>query len=98
MAQARFVRRPAGFVEVLLSPQVAAELQRRAEAVQQAAESDPSWDQLVSGVPGDEVIPYRVRVERHGDRNVAQVVGDHPAAAAVEAKHRVLGRSIDAAR
>lgn len=94
----KFVRNSAGFVEILLSPEVAADLERRANAVAQAAESDATWDQHVSGVPGDETIPYRVRVERHGDRNVAQVTGTHPAAAAVEAKHRILGRNIDAAR
>lgn len=98
MAQVRFVRNSAGFEAILLSPGVQAELQRRADAVRQAAESDPTWDQHVSGVPGDETIPYEVRVERHGDRNVAQVVGRHPAAAAVEAKHGVLNRALDSAR
>lgn len=98
MAQVRFVRNPVGMVEILLSPGVKADLGRRAEAVRSAAESDASWDQLVSGVPGDETIPVAVVVERHGDRNVAQVRANHPAALAVEAKHRVLGRSIDAAR
>jgi hypothetical protein len=94
----RFVRSPAGMVELLLSPGVKADLERRANAVRDAAEADGSWDRQVSGVPGDESIPYRVRVERHGDRNVAQVSGEHPASLAVEAKHRVLGRAIDAAR
>lgn len=94
----RFVRSSAGMVELLLSPAVKADLERRANAVREAAESDGLWDQQVSGVPGDETIPYRVRVERHGDRNVAMVVGEHPASLAVEAKHRVLGHAIDAAR
>lgn len=98
MASVRFVRNSAGFREILLSPGVRADLERRANAVAQAAESDGTWDQHVSGVPGDETIPYRVTVEQHNDRNVAQVTGAHPAAAAVEAKHRVLGRNIDAAR
>ena len=88
----------AGMIALLLSPGVKADLERRANAVKAAAESDSSWDQQVSGVPGDETIPYRVKVERHGDRNVAMVTASHPAAAAVEAKHRVLGRAIDAAR
>lgn len=94
----RFVRRSAGMVELLLSPAVRADLERRANAVRDAAESDGSWDQQVSGAPGDETIPYRVRVERHGERNVAMVAANHPSALAVEAKHRVLGRAIDAAR
>lgn len=94
----RFVRNPRGMVELLLSAGVRADLERRANAVKGAAESDASWDRQVSGVPGDESIPYRVVVERHGDRNVAQVRANHPAALAVEAKHRVLGRAIDAAR
>src|SRR3954451_22967398 len=94
----RFVRNSAGMVELLLSPGVKAHLESLGNAVRGAAESDGSWDRQVSGVPGDETIPYRVRVERHGDRNVARVAGDHPAALAVEAKHRVLGRAIDAAR
>lgn len=88
----------AGYRELLLSAGVAADLERRAERVQAAAANDPSWDQAVSGIPGDEAVPYRVRVERHRDRNVAQVVGEHPAALNVEAKHRVLGRAIDHAR
>lgn len=94
----RFVRNPAGMVEILLSPGVAADLDRRCQAVAGAAESDGSWDQHVSGDPGTETIPYRVRVVRHGDRNVGQVIAAHPAALAVEAKHRVLGRNIDAGR
>lgn len=94
----RFRRNSAGMVALLLSPGVKAHLEGLANAVRDAAESDASWDQQVSGEPGTETIPYRVRVERHGDRNVAQVSGDHPAALAVEAKHRVLGRAIDAAR
>lgn len=97
MARIRFVRNPVGMVEILLSAEVKADLQHRADAVRAAAEADAAWDQLVSGEPGDETIPYRVRVERSGDRNVARVSGDHPAALNVEAKHRVLGRAIDAA-
>lgn len=94
----RYQHNSRGMVDLLLSAGVKADLERRGQAVKQAAESDASWDQQVSGVPGDESIPYVVRTERHGDRNVVQVAGTHPAALAVEAKHRVLGRAIDAAR
>lgn len=87
----------AGMAAILLSAGVKADLERRAAAVRQAAENDGSWDRLVSGVPGSETIPYRARVERHSDRYVGIVSGDHPAAAAVEAKHGVLNRALDAA-
>lgn len=87
----------AGMAALLLSEGVRLDLERRANAVRDAAERDASWDQLVSGEPGSETIPYEVRSERHGDRHVAQVVARHPAAAAVEAKHGVLNRALDAA-
>ena len=94
----RYVHNSAGMVELLMSAGIAGELKRRTNAVKNAAESDSGWDRAVSGVPGDETITYRVHMEQHGDRNVARISADHPAALAVEAKHRVLGRAIDAAR
>lgn len=97
MAQIRLVLNHSWFKGFLVGPEVRADLQRRADAVQQKAASDPAFDQLVSGAPGDEPMPYVAKVERHSDRVVGIVAGEHPAALNVEAKHRVLGRAIDAA-
>lgn len=87
----------AGMAALLRSAGVRADLERRGNAVRSAAESDHSWDQLVSGVPGTETIPLTVVTEIHGDRWATQVRANHPAAAAVEAKHGVLNRALDAA-
>lgn len=97
MAEIRLVLNHAWFRDFLVGPEVRADLQRRADAVQQRAQADPAFDQLVSGEPGDEPMPYVAKVERHSDRAVGIVAGEHPAAMNVEAKHRVLGRAIDAA-
>lgn len=97
MARIRVELNHAWFREFLLGPEVRRELQRRAEKVAGAANSDPAWDRLVSGDPGTERVTYAAKVERHGGRAVGVVVGQHPAAMNVEAKHRVLGRNIDAA-
>lgn len=97
MARIRVELNHAWFREFLLGPEVRGELQRRSEKVAEAANSDPAWDQLVSGDPGTERVNYDAKVERHGDRAVGIVAGEHPAALNVEAKHRVLGRAIDAA-
>lgn len=97
MARIRLVLNHNWFREFLVGPEVRADLQRRSDAVQQRAQTDPAFDQLVSGVPGDEPLPYVAKVERHGDRAVGIVSGQHPAALNVEAKHRVLGRAMDAA-
>lgn len=97
MAQIRVELNHEWFREFLVGREIREELQRRADAVQQRAQADPAFDQLVSGTPGDESLPYVAKVERHGDRAVGIVAGEHPAAMNVEAKHRVLGRAIDAA-
>lgn len=87
----------AGMAALLRSEGVRADLERRANAVKDAADRDASWDQLVSGEPGTETVPISVVTEVHTDRWVAQVRANHPAAAAVEAKHGVLNRALDAA-
>lgn len=87
----------AGMAALLRSEGVRADLERRANAVRDAAERDHSWDQLVSGVPGTETIPLTVVTDVHTDRWASQVRANHPAAAAVEAKHGVLNRALDAA-
>lgn len=97
MARIRVELNHEWFREFLLGPEVRAELQRRAEKIAEAANSDGAWDQLVSGDPGTERVTYAAKVERHGDRAVGIVSGEHPAAMNVEVKHRVLGRNIDAA-
>lgn len=86
------------FREFLLGPELRAELQGDVDQIAGAANSDAAWDQRVSGDPGTERVNYTAKVERHGDRLVGIVAGEHPAALNVEAKHRVLGRNIDAAR
>jgi hypothetical protein len=52
----------------------------------------------VEGVPGRIPLPVTVTVSAGAERARARVILDHPAGAAVEAKHGVLTSSIDAAR
>jgi hypothetical protein len=86
---------PAGVRDLLRSAEVEADITRRAEAVADAARSQ---NIRVSGVPGADELPIRVRVHRGPNRVSARVAVDHPAGLAVEAKHRLLGRALDAAQ
>lgn len=52
----------------------------------------------VEGVPGRIPLPVTVTVHPGRSRARARVILDHPAGLAVEAKHRILGSSVDAAR
>ncbi len=70
-------------------------LHRKAE---QVAARVRSAGILVEGVPGDVELPVRVSSDIGPTRARAQVSIDHPSGLAVEAKHRILGSSIDAAR
>lgn len=92
---------PEGIRELLQSDPVAEEIERRAELVRQAAQE--RYDAIAVGArdkgekPGDPV-EVTVTMVEGTHRARARVAADHPAAAAIEAKHRPLGQSIDAAR
>lgn len=94
-----------GIRELLLSNEVAADLKRRGDAVKAAAEG--RYAELPvgardkgqpDGVKETEIIPVTVTEPSRTNRAAVVISGDHPAAQAVESKHRVLGQSIDAAR
>jgi hypothetical protein len=53
---------------------------------------------MVDGIPGDEKPPIYQVDARSSSRARALVVLDHPAGLAIEAKHRLLVGSLDAAR
>lgn len=80
-----------GIRELLRSEGVQAMLMERGGKVAKAVES------LALKVGDDEPLPVAV-VSGRGRRARANVVVDHPAALAVEAKHRALVGSLDAAR
>jgi hypothetical protein len=95
-----------GIRELLRSEEVASDLKRRAEHVAEAARGRyaelpvGSRDRVSSpgaaaGAPA--IIPVTVQGGEHATRAYVRVAGDHPAALAVEAAHRVLGQSVDAA-
>ena len=52
----------------------------------------------VEGMPGKIPLPVTVEVTAGKGRARASVILNHPSGLAVESKHRVLGRAIDAAR
>lgn len=83
-----------GLRAYLASPEVQAMLERKARAVAQAAESRAI---KVEGTPGTPV-PIEVASRSGGSRARASVYIAHPSGLAVEAKHRLLGGSLDAAR
>jgi hypothetical protein len=87
----------------LTSTEVRAALRSRAELVRDAAQI--RYDAISVGErdkgpeghePAESVTITAVMVEGGVTRANARILGDHPAALNVEAKHRVLGHSIDA--
>lgn len=83
-----------GVRRILLGPALSAALDQIAERIADQARGEGI---MVEHVPGDIPIPIRVRIEK-GARVAASVILDHPSGIAVEAKHRLLGRSLDAGR
>lgn len=92
--QVQVVLNGSGMRELLGSPEVEAMLQRKADAVANAARSRAP---MVEGTPGDQPMPIDV-VNASSDRARYLVVADHAAGVAVEVKHRLLVSSLDAAR
>ena len=94
----------AGIRELLLSPGVAEDIEARAGRVAEAA--NHRYEQIDVGardagqtVPDSPArIKAKVVMGKGKNRARARVVAEHPAARAVEAHHRVLGQSTDAAR
>jgi hypothetical protein len=84
-----------GVRALLRSDDVQADLHRRAEAVATAARSRGI---MVEGEPGDRPVPIDVQDAKGGTRARCLVVIDHPSGLAIEAKHRLLVGSLDAAR
>lgn len=91
-----------GIRELLVSDGVSSEIQGRAERVSEAANTRYgaiAVGQRDAGAPPESVeITTSVHMGTGKTRARARVVADHPASRAVEAKHRVLGQSMDAAR
>lgn len=81
--------------ELLQGEGVKQMLLRKGEAVKAAALAQGI---MVGGEPGDSVLPIVVVEADEADRARVLVVNAHPAALAVEAKHRLLASSLDAAR
>lgn len=84
-----------GMRALLRSEEVQAVLGRKARAV---ADQVDAAGIRVEGTPGRIPLPVTVAVGAGKERARAAVILDHPAGAAVEAKHGVLTSSIDAAR
>ena len=82
-----------GLREVLAGPEVRAMLEDKARAVAQAAEA-----RGIKVEGSEKALPIKVESRAGGTRARASVIIDHPAGLAVEAKHRLLGGSLDAAR
>jgi hypothetical protein len=93
-----------GIRELLLSPEVAVDIEQRAGRVAEAA--NRRYEQIDVGArdagqtepDAPAHIKAKVIMGKGKNRTRARVVAEHPAARAVEAHHRVLGQSMDAAR
>lgn len=91
MAGVRVKLNNAGIRQVLQSPEVAAELQARAERVAEAARvSAPR-------ASGEYANSIEVVMDQHADRAVAHVVAKAPHSLLVEANTGNLARALDAA-
>lgn len=84
-----------GMRDLLRSEDVQEMLGRKASAV--AAQVEAAGIR-VDGTPGRVPLPVTVEVGAAQERARAVVILDHPAGAAVEAKHGILTASIDTAR
>lgn len=94
MTRARVDLNHLGMRELLRSEIIRADLHRRGEAVaRQAKEANI----LVNGVPGDDPLPVTVASHIGRSRASARITLVHPSGVAVEAKHGLLTRSLDAA-
>lgn len=80
-----------GIGDLLRDRGVLRELERRGEEIADRARSAGI---MVSGEPGQDELPIRVVSSIGRTRARVRVVIAHPAGLAVEAKHRLLGRSI----
>ena len=83
-----------GVGELLRSAGVQADLDNRGEAMKAAAEGRGI---MVEGEPGDVALPITSTSAGNSRRARTIVAIDHPAGLAVEAKHRLLVGSLDAA-
>lgn len=95
MTVARIELNRDGIRDLLASGDVQRMLDDKAQAVADAAKRQGI---TVDGVPGSEALPIGVVQAGSSSRARALVVVDHPAALAVEAKHRLLVGALDAAR
>lgn len=91
----RFVLNGAGIREILDSAKTRALLSRKALAV---AAQVKAANIRVENTPGDKALPIEVRVTGTGVRARARVIINHASGVNVEAKHGILGRSLDAAK
>lgn len=87
-----------GIRELLGSDGVQDMLTSKAEAVAEAARSRGITVGPTDGGSGEVPLPIEAKATGTASRARAIVVVDHPAALAAEAKHRLLGGSLDAAR
>lgn len=85
----------AGIRSLLTAAETQAMVEAKAEAVAQAAQGRGL---TVEGDPGEVPLPVVTRSAGSASRARALVVIDHPSGLAVEAKHRLLVGSLDAAR
>ena len=91
MARVRVNLNHAGMAELLLSPEVEADLVARGARV--AAAAAESGHRPHSGT-----VEYRVQASRGKKRVRVLVIADHPGAQGLEARYRTLGTAIDAAK
>ena len=91
MARPKVNLNNAGIRQILTSPEVTAELKRRANAVASAARSS-----AVAPHAGE--VRYHVVMAQSPTRTRALVIADHPAALGQEAQYRILGGALDAAK
>lgn len=87
-----------GISDLLASSGVQSDLAARAANVAQVASSRGIRVEDVTGGAGEVALPINVVDASNSKRARLLVVADHPAGLAVEAKHRLLVSSLDAAR
>lgn len=94
MARVRVELNRLGMRSLLRSETIRLDLKRRADAVARQAKAAHI---LVEGVPGDVDLPIETDSHIGRSRASARAEIDHPSGVAVEAKHGLLTRSLDAA-